>query len=97
MNANQITELLYKKFESHKYQLTNTFVYNEESDFFSITNSGYAGLMYILPNGKIKVIKKAPFIHKEKHDLKQVLLDKFYYLSQRLKNENKFYKKSLEG
>lgn len=45
----------------------------------------YAGLFYISEQGKVTVVKRAPFIHKEKEDLKQVLLDKFYYLSQKYK------------
>lgn len=50
----------------------------------------YAGLMYVTEDGQIKEIKRAPFIHKEKHDLKQVLLDKFYYLSQKLENSLRY-------
>lgn len=44
----------------------------------------YAGLYYISEDGKITTVRRAPFIHKEKHNLNQVLLDKFYYLSQKL-------------
>lgn len=41
----------------------------------------YAGLYYIDENMRMTEVKKAPFIHKEKEDLTQILLDKFYYLS----------------
>ncbi len=48
----------------------------------------YAGLMYIDPETRrFKTIKRAPFIHKEKQDLTQILLDKFYWLSFNLKNK----------
>ncbi|MFT6125760.1 MAG: hypothetical protein ACJAVA_000201 [Flavobacteriaceae bacterium] len=46
----------------------------------------YAGLYYITEGGKLKIIKRAPFIHKEKHNINKVLLDKFYYLSLKLKS-----------
>jgi len=41
----------------------------------------YAGLYYIDENMRMTEVKKAPFIHKEKEDLTQILLDKFYWLS----------------
>jgi hypothetical protein len=41
----------------------------------------YAGLYYIDENMRMTEVKKAPFIHKNKEDLTQILLDKFYYLS----------------
>lgn len=44
----------------------------------------YAGLYYVSEDGKVTTVRRAPFIHKEKHNLNQVLLDKFYYLSQKL-------------
>lgn len=227
MNSSFIDKCLHKKFRSHKYQLSNSFVYNEESDFFSITSTGYAqeievkvsrsdfqadfkkikhsyfqqiyngqnyvvrkgpvlysitepimenfkgedgkgvweedkygrkrplrvpsgkystyqslgntdgyvkrgctvkaistgvsifrpklpnkfwfvvpedlvskkeipeyaGLYYVRESGDIVTVKKAPFIHKEKHDLNKVLLDKFYYLSLRLQNSIKWTEK----
>jgi len=46
----------------------------------------YAGLYYIDKNMRMTVVKKAPFIHKEKEDLRQVLLDKFYWESIKLRN-----------
>jgi len=223
MNSSFIDKILHRKFESHKYQLSNNYIYREESDFFSITTSGYAqeieikvsrsdfkadfkkskhdsfrqifsgqkyivergqvtykvkepimmnfvgedgrgvyeeisgrkkvkrvpsgkfyeyitigepsknsesqaistairifkpvlpnkfwfavpenlisideipdyaGLFYITESGKLKIIKNAPFIHKEKHDLTSVLLDKFYYFSQKLKRELQHTRKS---
>lgn len=41
MNSKRITELLYNKFQDHKYKLSNSFIYNWESDFFSVFASGY--------------------------------------------------------
>lgn len=38
----------------------------------------YAGLMYY-DGGRFKKVKNAPLIHKEKRNLSQVLLDKFYH------------------
>ncbi len=39
----------------------------------------YAGLLYCLPT-EIKMVKKAPYIHKNKQDLTKVLLQKFHNL-----------------
>lgn len=55
----------------------------------------YAGLYYISDNMRMTVIKKAPFIHKEKQDLTQVLLDKFYWESINLRNAIKRKQLSL--
>lgn len=46
----------------------------------------YTGLLYCGRYG-IKVVKKAPFIHKENMNMNAILLDKFYYLSINLKNQ----------
>lgn len=50
----------------------------------------YAGLYYLDNNMRMTVQKKAPFIHKEKQDLTQVLLDKFYWESMNLRRSIKF-------
>lgn len=42
MTAKEINKKLRDKFDSHKYILDNSYVYDWESDFFSITASGYA-------------------------------------------------------
>ena len=47
----------------------------------------YAGLYYIDQNMRMTIQKKAPFIHKEKQDLKQILLDKFYWESLNLRRK----------
>lgn len=49
----------------------------------------YSGLMYVLESGEIKIIKQAPFLHKEKIDLEPVLCRKFYYSYLQLKVRNK--------
>ena len=41
MTAKDIQKLLDKKFDSHKYILHNSYVFDWESDFFSMTASGY--------------------------------------------------------
>lgn len=47
----------------------------------------YAGLMYMSESGKIKIIKQAPFLHKEKLELETRLCRKFYYSYLELKNK----------
>ena len=42
MKVKEIQKKLRKKFEAHKYILENSYVYNWESDFFSVTVSGYS-------------------------------------------------------
>lgn len=41
----------------------------------------YAGLLYANDLGRITEIKNAPLLHKVKHDLTKILLQKFYYRS----------------
>lgn len=41
----------------------------------------YAGLLYVNDLGIIEEVKNAPLLHKVKHDLTKVLLQKFYYKS----------------
>ena len=41
MNSKYIQYKLWSYFRNHNYKLSNAFVFNWESDFFSITNSGY--------------------------------------------------------
>lgn len=41
----------------------------------------YAGLIYVMDNGEPRVIKKAPWLHREPIDVKKMLFDKYYYLS----------------
>lgn len=68
--------------------LPNKFWFAVPENLISIDEiPDYAGLYYITERGKLKIIKRAPFIHKEKHNLDKVLLDKFYYLSLKLKNK----------
>lgn len=45
----------------------------------------YAGLIYITEYGTLKKIKEAPFLHKEKIDITEVLCQKFYYAYLELK------------
>ena len=42
MNSKEISSILHKRFVTQLYQLSNSFVYGWESDFFSMTKSGYA-------------------------------------------------------
>lgn len=41
----------------------------------------YAGLIYVREPYCCDIIKEAPLLHKEKHDLTRKLLGKFYYMS----------------
>lgn len=86
-------EHLYTDIRIFKPKLPNKFWFAVPEELVTVDEvPDYAGLMYVTESGEIKEIKKAPFIHKEKHDLKQVLLDKFYYLSQKLENLLKYRK-----
>jgi hypothetical protein len=67
-----ICEGLYKKFDNQLYKLKNTFVFNWESDFFSMSADGY------FQEVEIK-ISKADFLkdfEKEKHKYFQAYVDK---------------------
>jgi hypothetical protein len=67
MQVSEIQSELHSYFLSHKYQLCNSYVFNWECDFFSISNSGYA---YEI---EIKVSRSDFFadFKKEKHVLFQ--------------------------
>ena len=91
-----------ENFESHaistgvrifKPILPNKFWYAVPENLISVEEvPDYAGLYYILESGEIKTMKRAPFIHKEKHNIDKILLDKFYYLSLKLKNKINYEK-----
>lgn len=81
MDSSFIDKCLRKKFITHYYQLSNSFVYNEESDFFSVTALGYAQEI------EVKVSKsdfKADF-KKQKHSF----FEQIYYLCRGLENRIK--------
>lgn len=40
----------------------------------------YAGLIYIMDSGQPRVIKKAPFLHKDPINIKEMLFNKYYNL-----------------
>ena len=48
----------------------------------------YAGLIYIMDSGSHRIIRAAPFLHKDRFDHKTMLFDKYFYKWQTLKNEN---------
>lgn len=52
----------------------------------------YAGLIYVGEG----IVKSAPFIHKTKLDMGNLLLDKFYYKSLYLQSENNQLKQELQ-
>lgn len=56
----------------------------------------YAGLYYLDQNMRMKTVKKAPFIHKQKQDLDKILLDKFYWQSMNLRRDLVLQKMQLE-
>lgn len=86
MKVKDIQNKLRQKFDTHKYILENSYVYDWESDFFSITSSGYAVEIEL----KTSVSDfKADFKKENKHkvlDLK--LRGEKTYLS---KGYNKYY------
>lgn len=74
--------------------LPNKFWFAVPKDLVTVDEiPNYAGLYYILESGEVKIIKKAPFIHKEKHNLNKRLLNKFYYLSVKLQNMVDIYRR----
>lgn len=54
----------------------------------------YAGLMYVIGN-KVKTVKEANFIHKEKLDLIKPLCDKFYYYWKNARSANLILEKKI--
>lgn len=149
VDAARIDKVLRSKYCNNKYNLSNSYVYKWECDFFTMSASGYAyeievkvsradfrkdftkvkkhkllndpnsvtyhgggpykvpnKFYYCVPEGLIKLeeippyagliytngfthneVKPAPFIHKTKHDLTKVLLEKFYFLSMDLQHK----------
>jgi len=66
MTAKEIQRKLRIKFDTHKYILENSYVYNWESDFFSVTASGYAVEVEI----KVSLQDfKADFLKVDKHKI----------------------------
>lgn len=53
----------------------------------------YAGLIYVMDSGSYRIIKQAPFLHKETFNYRKMLFDKYYY--QYIDQKNKIY--ALEG
>jgi hypothetical protein len=47
----------------------------------------YAGLIYVMDSGDPRVIKKAPFLHKDEFNFKQMLFNKYYYLCSELREK----------
>ena len=83
LSSSDITESLRQKFYTHKYQINNVFIYNWESDFFTISELDYAFEF------EIKVTKgdfKDDFNKVDKHTLLESR-DSSYFL----KMPNKFY------
>lgn len=48
----------------------------------------YAGLIYVMDSGSHRIIKPAPFIHRDPFDQRTMLFDKYFYKWQNLKDEN---------
>lgn len=66
MTSKDIQKKLRQKFDTHKYILENSYIYNWESDFFSVTSSGYAQEIEI----KVSLSDfKADFKKEEKHKI----------------------------
>lgn len=96
--------LLFKKTDKKGILMPNRFYYVVPEGMVSTEEiPKYAGLIYITGQ-HMKIVKRAPFIHKEKRDYRKVLCDKFYerYTSQRrefaqliydMKNARKLFEK----
>lgn len=83
LDSKQVIKSIRNKFYNHKYQLNNVFIYEWESDFFTVSESGY---VYEI---EVKVSKsdfKDDFNKKDKHQL----LESNNPL-QDLKKPNRFY------
>jgi len=83
LTSHDIVESLRLKFFSHKYQLNNSFVYEWESDFFTITELDYAFEF------EIKVSRgdfKDDFNKKDKHQLLEAV-----ECTENHKRPNKFF------
>lgn len=66
-------------FDNPAKKLPNRFYYCAPEGIIDISEvPAYAGLM-IISNGYVKEVKKAPLLHKEKNDLRHVLLKKYYW------------------
>jgi len=59
--------------------LSNRFYFAVPKDLIKVDEiPHYSGLIYVHKYGYVEIIKKAPLIHKIKHDYKNVF-DKMYY------------------
>jgi len=56
----------------------------------------YAGLIYV-DDSHATIIKRAPFIHKEKYDYRKILCDKFYYQWLNNRREKNILEDKLES
>lgn len=62
-------------------KVANRFSFCVPEDMVSVLEiPKYAGLIYVTKNGNIKVIKKAPLIHKTKYNVEKRLFKKMYYI-----------------
>ncbi len=52
----------------------------------------YAGLYYLMPDGTIKEIKRAKFLHKEKFTKWKTMASKFYWKVRNGSNNYKYFK-----
>ena len=71
INEGTISKALHKKFETQLYQLSNAYVFNWESDFFSLSKEGYCQEIEIK-------ISKADFLNdfeKQKHKIFQASIE----------------------
>jgi len=78
----------------------NRFYYAVPKDLLTESDiPKYAGLIYV-DNTHAYIVKRAPFLHKTKHDYRKILCDKFYYqlLAKRKElNIVEYEKESLEN
>jgi len=56
----------------------------------------YAGLMYCLSNGRYNIIKKAPYIHKDHFNCKNMLYQKYLNMSFEIRQERWDHKIAIE-
>ncbi len=80
-----------------KRLLPNRFYYAVPKDLIAVEDVPvYAGLMYV-ENGHVLIVKKAPFIHKKKYDLRKKLCDKFYFQWMILKKDKRILGREVDN
>jgi hypothetical protein len=89
---------LYAPFQNFYYvnpckKIPNKFYYAVPEGLIKIEEvPEYAGLIYVgTERSSARIVKECPYLHKEKHDLTKVLLNKFYYQSMEFERKIEYH------